>query len=98
MLILIDSTNSFATHNLTLVRHGTENIDGVAASKVISSAGYRGTIISDGSNWFTMTVFGVGELPIGAGFIGLVLLGALVARRKLEPANDNDDTFNRMAA
>jgi len=35
------------------VRHGTENIDGVAASKVYSAAGTRATIVSDGTNWFT---------------------------------------------
>jgi hypothetical protein len=52
-LVLVDSTNSFATHNLTLARHGSENIDGVAASKVYAAAGTRATITSDGTNWVT---------------------------------------------
>jgi hypothetical protein len=53
ILVLVDSTNSFCTHNLTLVRHASENIDGVAASKVYSACGTRATIVSDGTNWFT---------------------------------------------
>jgi hypothetical protein len=50
---VVDYSNSFATHNLTLLRVGSEKIDGVAASKVISTNGYRGWVEFDGTDWYT---------------------------------------------
>lgn len=49
---LIDSTNSFPTNNLTIVRNGSEKINNVAASKVLSGGGPVWTILTDGTNWF----------------------------------------------
>lgn len=55
VLLLIDSTNSFATHNCTLARPGTQNIDAAAANKTLSTAGQRVFIWSDGTNYFTLS-------------------------------------------
>ncbi|HZU84169.1 MAG TPA: hypothetical protein VE987_14670 [Polyangiaceae bacterium] len=51
-LFVVDSTGSFAANNLTLVRHGAESINGVAASKALSAAWAIYVIVSDGTNWF----------------------------------------------
>lgn len=40
------------SNNLTLVRNGAENIDGVAADLILSSEKEAVTIISDGTDWF----------------------------------------------
>ena len=52
-LRIIDKKNSFATHNCTLVRSGTEKIDNVASTKTLSTNGYRGWVESDGTDWYT---------------------------------------------
>lgn len=52
-LVLVDTKNNFATANLTLTRHGSEKIDGVAASKVYSANSTRAHILSDGTDWYT---------------------------------------------
>lgn len=49
---LVDTTNSFITNNLTLVRNGSEKINNVAASKVLSTGGPIWTIVTDGTNWW----------------------------------------------
>lgn len=49
---LIDTTNSFSTNNLTIVRNGSEKINNVAASKVLSGGGLIWSIITDGTNWW----------------------------------------------
>lgn len=51
-LFFIDKANTFATHNLTIAQHSTEKINGVAASLVISAAGWRATIYSDGTDFY----------------------------------------------
>ncbi len=50
--MLVDSTNSFATNNLTLVRHGSEKINSLAASKVFRGGGPVWTITTDGTDWY----------------------------------------------
>lgn len=47
-----DSTGSFGTNNLTVVRNGSEMIEGVAASKVLQTNWGSSTFVSDGTNWF----------------------------------------------
>lgn len=49
-----DSTNQSGTNAITLVRNGSESIDGVAASKTLSSNGGSWRVYSDGTNWFTI--------------------------------------------
>jgi hypothetical protein len=52
---IIDKANNFNTHNCTIVRHGSESIDGSAATKILSTTGQRVIIWSDGTNWYTLT-------------------------------------------
>lgn len=80
-LVLIDKKNTFGTNSCTLARHGSEKINGVAASKVLSANGYRGTITSDGTDWY----LAIGGLPLESTW-PLVLLGLALARRRA----DND--------
>jgi len=47
-----DKTGSANTNNITLVRAGSEQIEGIAASKVLQTNWGSWTIISDGTNWF----------------------------------------------
>jgi hypothetical protein len=51
-LFVIDKAGTFGTNNLTLARHAAEQINGVAASKVLSAPGGIYVIFSaDGTNW-----------------------------------------------
>ena len=52
ILIIKDSTFNAATNNITIVRNGSEKIEGVAASRVLSSNGMSITLTSNGSDWF----------------------------------------------
>lgn len=52
ILIIKDSTGSFETNNVTLVRNGSEQIEGIAASKALQTAWGSYTITSDGTNWW----------------------------------------------
>lgn len=51
MLRVVDQKGNFGTNNLTLVRSSTEQINGIAASRVLSAAWGVYTIVSDGTNW-----------------------------------------------
>lgn len=42
----------FGAADVTVVRNGSENIDGVAASYVMASTKQSATFISDGTDWF----------------------------------------------
>jgi hypothetical protein len=53
VIILKDKKGTFSTHNLTLVRHGSELIDNVGASLVLSVNNIELTIVCDGTNWHT---------------------------------------------
>ncbi len=50
--ILKDSTGQAATNNISLIRAATEQIEGVAATKVLQTNWGSWRIISDGTNWF----------------------------------------------
>lgn len=47
-----DSTGSFGTNPLTIVRNGSEQIEGVAASYVFYGTWGAMTLVADGTNWF----------------------------------------------
>lgn len=49
---VFDTTGFFNTNNLTLVRHGSEKIQGVAASKVYQTAWGAIMITNNGTDWF----------------------------------------------
>lgn len=49
---IIDSTGNFGTNNLTLARHASEKIEGVAASKVYQTSWGAMTVVSNGTDWF----------------------------------------------
>lgn len=53
VLIFKDAKQSFATHNLTIARFGSEKIDGVAANLVLSLNNEEVILTNDGVNWFT---------------------------------------------
>lgn len=50
--VIKDSTGQAQTNNITVVRNGSEQIEGVAASKILQTNWGSWTIISDGTNWF----------------------------------------------
>lgn len=47
-----DKKGTWATNNFSLLRHGTEKIDGVAATLVRSASGGNFVIVSDGTDWY----------------------------------------------
>lgn len=49
---LKDSTGSFNTNNLTLLRFGSENIENFSASKILSSNYGFYKVYTDGTNWW----------------------------------------------
>lgn len=46
-----DSAGQAETNNITLVRHGSENINGIAANRVLQTNGGCWDVESDGTNW-----------------------------------------------
>jgi hypothetical protein len=49
-----DISGTAETNNITLVRHGSENINGIAASRVLSTNWGHWTVVCyDGTNWIT---------------------------------------------
>jgi hypothetical protein len=52
VIVVKDISGALETHNCTLVRHGSENIEGLAASRVLNTNFGNYTITSDGTNWF----------------------------------------------
>lgn len=52
LLIIKDISGQASTNNITLVRHGSESIEGLAASKLLQTNWGAWTITSDGTNWF----------------------------------------------
>jgi hypothetical protein len=51
--LVVDRVNNFGVNPCTLVRFAAELIDNVAANKTLAVSGYRGAVITDGTNWFT---------------------------------------------
>jgi len=49
---LKDSTGQANTNNITLVRNASEQIEGIAASKILQTNWGSWTLVSDGTNWF----------------------------------------------
>lgn len=47
-----DISGTAETNNITLVRHGTEKISGVAASRVLSTNWGHWTVTTDGTDWY----------------------------------------------
>jgi hypothetical protein len=75
------STNA-ATRNITIHRFGTELIDGVAADKVLARSAGTWTIMSDGTNWYTINQFpdtGLVAADIAAGSITNAQINAAAA-------------------
>lgn len=54
ILFFKDKTGSFNTNNLTLARHAAEKIDGVAASKLLTTNWGDWMYTSDGTDWFSI--------------------------------------------
>ena len=50
--IVKDASGDIANKTITLVRAGSENIDGAAANKVLTSNYQSFTLVSDGTDWF----------------------------------------------
>jgi hypothetical protein len=58
-LVIIDCTNSFAAHNVTLTRFAAETINAVAGNLALATNGARYEISCDGTNfWVTKSVAG----------------------------------------
>jgi hypothetical protein len=53
-LTIKDSTGSAQTNNITIARHGSEKINGTAASLVMTINNGFVTLISDGTDWFVI--------------------------------------------
>lgn len=51
-VIIKDKTGSFQTNNLTVVRFGSEKIEGIAASKALQTNWGAFSLFSDGTDWF----------------------------------------------
>lgn len=47
-----DISGTAQTNNITVARHGSENIEGLAASKIIQGNFDGDTFVSDGTNWW----------------------------------------------
>ena len=55
-----DESGAAATNNITVATEGSENIDGAATDTISENYGAK-TYYSDGSNWFTVPLLGVGS-------------------------------------
>lgn len=51
-VIIKDKTGSFGTNNLTVLRNGTEKIEGLAASKIFQTNWGSWSLFSDGTDWY----------------------------------------------
>lgn len=54
IIAIKDASGSAETNAITLVRSGSEQIDGLAASKALSTNWGSWTVTSDGTNWFIL--------------------------------------------
>jgi hypothetical protein len=50
--LVVDKTNNFGVNACTLHRAASEKINNTAADKVLGSSGYRGPVITDGTDWY----------------------------------------------
>lgn len=67
---IADGSGNAATNNITIARHGSETIGGVAGSYVINVNYGAVTLISDGTNWTIKST----TLPNAANLIGTVAI------------------------
>lgn len=51
-LIIKDIAGTSNTHNITIVRNGSEMIEGIAASKILQTNYGTVTLVADGTNWW----------------------------------------------
>ena len=86
--VTIKDSSGLGAHggNITIARHASESIDGVAAGIVGLPNDGDVTLVSDGTNWWVLSVGMTGDRPAAA-FALLLALAALSRRRR---ANDND--------
>lgn len=54
VLYIKDSTGSAETNNITLIQNAAEKINGVAASRILSTNWGTWQITSDGTDWFIL--------------------------------------------
>lgn len=54
VFILKDKTGGANTNNITLARHASEKIEGIAASRALSTAWGQWAITTDGTDWFVI--------------------------------------------
>lgn len=52
VICIKDSTGSFNTNNLTIAQHAAESIEGLAASKLLTTAWGTWCLFSNGTDWF----------------------------------------------
>lgn len=52
VLVIKDISGAAATNNITLVRSGTEKIEGIAASRLLQTNWGSWTLTTDGTDWF----------------------------------------------
>ena len=65
ILIIKDKKQTFFTNNLTLARSGSEKIDGIAASLVLSINNQELILTSDGVDWYTQGTGGATGVASG---------------------------------
>ncbi len=53
-LMIKDIIGNAGTNNITLHRHGSETIDGVAADKILTIPYELCMIVADGTNWYVL--------------------------------------------
>lgn len=54
-IVVLDKTGTGSTNNITIVRAGSEKIQGVAASYVIAGDFQQAVFISDGTDWWDIS-------------------------------------------
>lgn len=52
---IVDISGNAGTNNITLIRNGSESINGIAASRVLASNFGQYDVVSDGTNWWIST-------------------------------------------
>lgn len=54
LIIIKDKTGSAETNNISLIQHASEKIEGVAATRPLSTNWGRWLLTSDGTDWFLL--------------------------------------------
>ncbi len=54
-MVVLDKTGTGATNNITIVRAGSEKIQGVAASYVMKGDFQQAVFVSDGTDWWDIS-------------------------------------------